>query len=57
MTKRVGGGVSETMVKIYQSETVYISEVRNFNVRLLDNFKSHAISWLSINIFAQDGVT
>ena len=44
MTKRVGGGVYETMVKIYQTERLYISEVRNFNVRLLDNFKSDAIS-------------
>jgi len=39
MTKHVGGGVSETLVKVH-----YISEVRNFNVRLLDNFISHAIS-------------
>jgi hypothetical protein len=44
MTKRVGGGVSETTVKIYQTERLYISEIRNFNDRLLDNLKSHAIS-------------
>ena len=39
MTKRVGGGVSETSVKVR-----YNSEVRNFNVRLLDYFRYQAIS-------------
>jgi hypothetical protein len=58
MAKRLGGSVSETTVKIYQTGWLYILVVRNFIVRLLDNFKSHTIFvTVRINIVAQDGVT